>query len=218
MSWKSAHTLRGNLQHHRCDEKEEPGAQLSGERTRDQTTNYSANRSAHSNESEKPFGLLWCENVSHERPKHCCGEKIKNADPNEKYGRKDRAFLRSWHPAHEEEEDEEIYDGETIRDRNKPPPRHARDDRGIKRVSDQHPGQCSGVHPRQIFNAAVGADLIADWPNNVIPAENDKVENERQEQRVKFVWPYVNDFREESFHLNDEARTSNDEGMTKPEE
>jgi len=43
--------------------------------------------------------LLWCENVSHERPKHCCGEKIEDADPDEKYGRKDRAFLRGWHRA-----------------------------------------------------------------------------------------------------------------------
>ncbi len=40
---KSAHALRGNLQHDRCDEKEESGAQLSGQRTRDQTTNNSAN-------------------------------------------------------------------------------------------------------------------------------------------------------------------------------
>ena len=40
---KSAHALRGKLQHDRCDEKEESGAQLSGERTRDQTTNNSAN-------------------------------------------------------------------------------------------------------------------------------------------------------------------------------
>ena len=66
---KSAHALRRNLQHDRCDEKEESGAQLSGERTRDQTTNDSANRSADSNKSEKPFGLLRRENVSHETTK-----------------------------------------------------------------------------------------------------------------------------------------------------
>ena len=145
---KSAHALRRNLQHDRCDEKKESGAQLSGERTRDQTTNDSADRSADSNKSEKPFGLLRRENVSHERPKHCCGEKIEDADPNEKYGRKDRAFLRGWHPAHEEKENEKVRDGETVRDRNKPPPRHTRDDGGIKRVSDQHPDQRAGVHPR----------------------------------------------------------------------
>ena len=29
---------------------------------------------------------------------------------------------------------------------------------------------------------------------------------------------YVDDFREDSFHVNDEARVSNDEGMTKLEE
>ena len=75
-------------QHDRCDEKEESGAQLSGQRTRDQTTNNSANRSADSNKLEKPFALVWRENISHERPKHCCGEKIEDADPDEKYGRK----------------------------------------------------------------------------------------------------------------------------------
>ena len=90
---KSTHAMRGDLQHDRCDEKEESGAQLSGERTSDQTTNDSAKRSADSNKSEKPFGLLGRENVSHERPKHCSGEKIEDADPDEKYGRKDLQFL-----------------------------------------------------------------------------------------------------------------------------
>ena len=134
------------------------------------------------------------------RPKHCCGEKIEDADPDEKYGRKDRAFLRGWHPAHEEKEHEEVRDGETVRDRNKPPPRHARHDGGIKRVRDQHADQRAGVHPRQIFNAAVCANLITDRPDDVIPAENDKVENERQQQRVDLVRLYVNDFGEKAFH------------------
>ena len=92
-----------------------------------------------------------------------------------------------------------VRDGETVRDRNKPPPRHARDDSGIKRVRDQHADQRAGVHPRQIFNAAVCADLIADRPDDVIPAENDKVENERQQQRVDLVRLYVNDFRKNAF-------------------
>src|SRR5213593_4192532 len=91
---KSAHALRRNLQHDRCDEKEESGAQLSGERTRDQTTNDSANRPAYSDKSEKPFALVGCENVSHERPKHRRCEKIEDTDPDEKNGRKDCAFLR----------------------------------------------------------------------------------------------------------------------------
>ena len=73
---------------------------------------------------------------------------------------------------------EKVRDGETVRDRNKSSARHARDDGGIKRVSDQHTDQRAGVHPWQIFNSAVGADLIADRPDNVITAENDKVEDE----------------------------------------
>ncbi len=148
-----------------------------------------------------PKSRLACsgENVSHERPKHCCGEKIEDADPDEKYGRKDRAFLRGWHRAHEEEEKKKIRDGETVGDRNKPPPRHARDDSGIKRVRDQHADQRAGVHPRQIFNAAVCANLITDRPDDVIAAENDKVENECQQQRVDLVRLYINDFRKNAF-------------------
>src|SRR5204863_4672692 len=215
---KSPHTLRGNLKHHRCDEKKDSGAQLSGQRTRNETANDSADRSAHGNKSEKPFRLLWCENVSHERPKHCRGEKIENADPDEKYGRKDRAFLCGWHPAHEEEEKKKVRDGETVGDRDKPPPRHARDDSGIKCVRDQHADQRAGIHPREIFNAAVCANLITDRPDDVIAAENDKVENECQQQRVDLVRLYINDFRKNAFHVNDEARVSNDEGMTKLEE
>src|SRR5689334_8040470 len=86
---KSLHALGGDLQHDRCNEEEHSGAQLSGERTCDQTANNSPNRSAHSNEPEKPFRLLWSEHVSHEGPEHCCREKIEDADPDEKYGRKD---------------------------------------------------------------------------------------------------------------------------------
>ena len=136
IGWKSAHTLRSNLQHDCRDKQEESGAQLSGERARDKTTNDSTNRSADGDKPEEPLPLLWCENVSHEGPKHCCREKIEDADPDEKYGRENRAFLRRWHHAHEQEKKEEVRDGETIRDRNKPPPRHARDDGGIKRVRD----------------------------------------------------------------------------------
>src|SRR6266568_1234814 len=209
---KSVHTLRSNLQHDRRDEEEESGAQLSGERTRDKTANDSANRSADGNKSKKPFALLWCENVSHERPKHCCGEKIEDADPDEKYGRKNRAFLRGWHRAHEEEEKKKIRDGETIRDRNKPPPRHARDNGGIERVRDQHADQRAGVHPRQIFNAAVGADLIADWPDDVITAENDKVENERTPERADLLRLYVNDLGEDAFHTKSAVILSVSEG------
>src|SRR6266705_777645 len=71
---------------------------------------------------------------------------------------------------------------------------------GIKRVRDQHPDQRAGVHPRQIFNTAVGADLIADWPDDVIAAENDEVENESQQQRVDLVRLYINDLGENSLH------------------
>src|SRR5215467_10215077 len=90
---KPLHTLRGNLQHHRCDQEKDSGAQLSGQRTRNETTNDYADRSAHGNKSEKPIPLLWCENVSHERPEHCSGKKSEDADPDEKDRRKDRALL-----------------------------------------------------------------------------------------------------------------------------
>jgi hypothetical protein len=178
---KSAHTLRGNLQHDRCDEEKQAGAELSGERTRDKTTNDSTDRPADGNKPKKSFALLWCENVRNERPKHCCREKIEDADPDEKYGRENHAFLRGRHPAHEQEENKKVRDGETVRHRNKSSPRHTRDDGGIKRVRDQHTDQRAGVHPWQIFDAPVGADLIADWPDNVIAAEDDKVEDKCQQ-------------------------------------
>lgn len=196
---KSPDTLRGNLQHHRCDEEKDSGAQLSSQRTRNETTNDSADRSAHSNKSEEPFPLLWCEDVSHERPEHCRGEKIEDADPDEKYGRKNRALLRCWHPTHEEEEDKKVRNGETVRDGNKLPPRHTRDDDRIKRVGKQHANQRASVHPRQIFHAAVGANLIAYWPNDVIPPKNNKVENERQPERTNLLLLGVNDFGEDAF-------------------
>ena len=133
---KSADTLRGNFLHDRGDEEEESGTQLSGKRTRDKTSNDSANRSADSNKAEKPLALLWCENVSHKRPKHRCGKEIEDADPDEKYGRKDHAFLRRWHCAHEQEENEQVRDGEAVCDRNKPAARHPHDNDGIKRIRD----------------------------------------------------------------------------------
>jgi len=68
-----------------------------------------------------------------------------------------------------------------------------------QRIRDQHADQRARVHPRQIFYAAVGADLIADRPNDVITAENDKVENECQQQRVDLVRLYINDFRKNAF-------------------
>src|SRR5438093_916485 len=79
-------------------------------------------------------------------------------------------------------------------------------------------GQRAGVHPRQIFNAAVCANLITDRPDDVITAENDEVENKGQQQRVDLVRLYVDDLGEDAFHVNDEARMSNDKGITKPEE
>jgi hypothetical protein len=146
--------------------------------------------------------LFWCENVSHERPKHCRGEKIEDTDPDKKYGRKNRAFLSGWHPTHEEEEKKKVRNGETIRDWDKLPPRHTRDDDRIERVRDQHADQRARVHPRQIFYAAVGADLIADRPDDVITAENDKIENERQQQGADLVRLHIDDFREDPFQYN----------------
>src|SRR4026208_1330349 len=119
---KSAYTLSSNFQHDRRNEEKQAGAELSGERTRDYTTNDSADRPANGNKSKKSFALIGCENISHERPKHCRCEKIEDADPDEKNGRKDCTFLRRWHPAHKQEENQKVQDGETVRDRNKTPP------------------------------------------------------------------------------------------------
>src|SRR5262245_49327248 len=105
---ESADTLSSNFQHDRCNEEKQASAELSGEGTRDYTTNDSANRPANCNKSKKSFALVRCENVGHERPKHRCGEKIEDADPNEKNGRKDCTFLRRWHPAHKQKENQKV--------------------------------------------------------------------------------------------------------------
>ncbi len=62
------------------------------------------------------------------------------------------------------------------------------------------------------------ADVIAHWFDHVVTAQDHKIKNEPEPERAQFVGFYVNDSGEDAFHINDEARMSNDEGMTKPEE
>jgi hypothetical protein len=68
------------------------------------------------------------------------------------------------------------------------------------------------------LDAVVRADVIAHWFDDVVTAENEKIKNEPEPECANLVRLYVNDFREDAFHINDESRMSNDEGMTKPEE
>ena len=42
------------------------------------------------------------------------------------------------------------------------------------------------------------------------------MEKETEPKRPDFVRLYLDDLREDTFHLNDEARMSNDKGITKP--
>ena len=62
------------------------------------------------------------------------------------------------------------------------------------------------------------ADVIPHWFNDVVTPQDHEIENEPEPECPNFIWFYVNDFGENAFHINDEARMSNDEGMTKPEE
>ena len=95
------------------------------------------------------------------------------------------------HHAHEQEEDEKIGDGEAVGDREKLPARHARDDGGEERVGDQHADEREGVHPGQIFDAAARTDFFANRTENVIPGEDDEVENEGEPHSPELVRLHV---------------------------
>ena len=118
---------------------------------------------------------------------------------------------------HQHEKNNQVHGEEPVGDRNEFPPRHARDDHREQRVGGDHRHQNYSEHPPQIFEAG-GADVVANRSDHVIAGQHDKKENEAKPQRTNLVRFYVIDFGEDSIHLNDEARMSNDEGMTKPEE
>ena len=62
------------------------------------------------------------------------------------------------------------------------------------------------------------ANVIANWPDHIVTGQDDEKEDETEPERPNFIWLYVDDFGEDAVHVNDEARMSNDEGMTKPKE
>jgi hypothetical protein len=68
------------------------------------------------------------------------------------------------------------------------------------------------------LDAVVRTDVIAHWFDNVVTAKDHEIENEAKPECTNLVRLNVNDFGKDAFHVNDEARMSNDEGMTKPKE
>jgi hypothetical protein len=68
------------------------------------------------------------------------------------------------------------------------------------------------------LDAVVRADVIAHWFDDVVTAQDHEIKNEPEPECAQFVRLYINDLGEDAFHINDEARMSNDEGMTKPEQ
>jgi hypothetical protein len=64
----------------------------------------------------------------------------------------------------------------------------------------------------------VRADVIAHWFDDVVTAQDHEIKNEPEPECANLVRLYINDLGEDAFHINDEARMSNDEGMTKPEQ
>src|SRR5206468_7219262 len=96
--------------------------------------------------------------------------------------------------------------------------RHTRDDGREGSVGDKRNKQCASEHPPEILDAVVRADVIAHWFDDVVTAQDHEIKNEPEPECANLIRLYVNDFGEDAFHINDEARMSNDEGMTKPEE
>src|SRR6266850_6219828 len=157
------------------------------ERCGDDRSKNSAQRTANSNESEKAFALFGREQIGHERPENRGGEKVEHAYPNEK-GDIDPPLLSRRHEAHEDEKDNEIKNEETVGDRDEPAPWHAGNDRGEERVRDNHGEQNDREHPPQVF-VIIGADVIANRADNVIPGEDDEEEHKADPERERRISP-----------------------------
>jgi ubiquinone/menaquinone biosynthesis C-methylase UbiE len=88
--------------------------------------------------------------------------------------------------------------------------------RGI-RIRNHHRDECRSEHPRQRFHAA-RANAVPNWFGDVIAGQDEEMEKECEPESANLLRFYLNNFREDSFHRNDEARVPNDEGMTKLQE
>src|SRR5207249_3386109 len=112
---------------------------------------------------------------------------------------------------HRQIKDGEIQNEKMVNDRDELASRHTRYDGREGSVGDKRNEQCASEHPPEILDAVVRADVIPHWFDDVVTAEDEKIKNEPKPERADLVRLCVNDFGEDAFHINDEARMSNDE-------
>ena len=218
ISRKKSHAPRCRLEHDRRNDEQIDGTDSFHERSGEKRTDDASKLAAHADEREQAFTLVGAEYIRHERPEDGKDEKIESAaDPNEE-SCPDPKLCSVAQVVHRQIKDGEIQNEKTVNDRDELASRHTCHDGREGSVGDKRNEQCASEHPPEILDAVVRADVIAHWFDDIVTAEDEKIKNEPEPECAQFVGFYVNDFGEDAFHINDEARMSNDEGMTKPEE
>ena len=139
--------------------------------------------------------MFSCEQISHESPEDGGREKIEHAHPDKKAAIDPGLF--PWRrDAHEEKENDEINDEETVSNRDESPSRHPRHNRREECVGGNHGDQDYGEHPPKVLEI-VGADVIANRADDVVTGENDEEKNKAEPERAELIRLNVNDFGKE---------------------
>ena len=218
ISRKKSHAPRRSLEHDRRNNEQIDGTNFLHERSGEKRTDDASKLAAHTDEREEAFALVGAEYIRHERPENGKDEKIEGAAyPNEK-SCPDPKLCSVAEVAHRQIKDCEIQNEKMVSDRDETASRHTRDDGREGSVGDKRNEQCASEHPPEILDAVVRADVVAHRFDNIVTAQDHEIKDEPEPERANLVRPYINDLGEDAFHINDEARMSNDEGMTKLEE
>ena len=98
----------------------------------------------------------------------------------------------------QQEEYDQIENEEAIGDRNQASPRKSYCQGREQRIGNEHHHQCAGEHSGEIFEAAGDTKVVADWSNDVIAGEDQKVIEEAQRQRADFLRIDVHDFTQKA--------------------
>jgi len=93
--------------------------------------------------------------------------------------------------AHKNVKDDEIGSEKSIGDGDESSPRHARDDGGEERIGHEHGHKHSCDHPGEIFDPALGADIVSDRADDVIAAEDNEIEKEPEPHRPHFIGAHI---------------------------
>ena len=218
ISRKKSHAPRCRLEHDRRNDEQIDATDSFHERSGEKRTDDASKLAAHADEREEAFALVGAEYIRHERPEDGKDEKVESAaDPNEESCPNPKLCSVA-QVVHRQIKDGEIQNEKTVNNRDELASRHTSDDGREGSVGDKRNEQCASEHPPEILDAVVRADVIAHWFDDIVTAQDHEIKNEPEPECANLVRLYVNDFGEDAFHINDEARMSNDEGMNEPEE